>query len=95
MEKVMTKSKKPLKVVLDTRLYEDVEDDPKLAEELHKMVENFKLAAERSAGKGEEAFNDELEKLTGYRPQKVDPDTLSDEEKRIILERTSNPKRAH
>ena len=72
----------PKKIVVDPRIWEDLEGmSPEAKAEFHRMLEMFQQAAANVAeDASEEEFNAELERISGCRTRKVDPDTLSDEE---------------
>ena len=91
--KARRKPKKPMKVIVDPRVWEDASNKD-MADELKKLIKAFEKAADMAGDGGPEAFNDAMRKL-GYDPQPVDSSDLSPDERREIADRIRSTPKVH
>lgn len=87
--------KKPMQIIMDPRMLEDIKDDPELIAGLEKAKRLFETAAQMAGpGATEAQLNAALEKLGG-RVGRVDIRELPEDEQQKIMERLLNPVSRH
>ena len=87
----------PKKITVDPRVWEEIESLPEEEKKAFMEIVAIFQQASDNLGEGatEEEFAAELERLSGGRVEKIDPDTLDDKTRERLLKHANEPITKH